>query len=758
MTFKILLGFIVFCFSFLSLRSIYLKRYLSSFIYSLFFLINFIFGFELIQYILNLGGDSFIEVNNFNYLEFKFWIESYFAQFVFKIHDRNIFFALCGLFFFIFNEFIKKKFLHNSYHIRINNIFTIILFFIIFYSYYLLFNNVIKLAFQNINSYNNLIENFDNELKEYSYSEKMNVFVYIGESTSSMNMSIYDYYRDNTPNLDLLLNDRGFLKFNNIFSTHTHTSPSLLETLSFPVNVDQNTLSIENRDRISIIDPVNKLNIKTKLISNQGSSGSWNQASSVIFKNIEDKIFATDLNVGNRDFLINRKFDHIFLEENLSKENLNDYKLIFFHSYAGHGDYLDNIPNSFKKNIDDFYKSIHKREPYGINGISKNIDNIENYDSAIKYIDYSISKSINLIKSQKKPWVFLYFSDHGDAVFPNRGHDSAQYVIEMATIPLFIYFNDTALNQYPDLFDKYKKISKQGDVHSSANIIPISIYDFLGINVNSDLKKKVNAHSPIIVRNLGKVNSYVKIFSDINPENLINKSDSASKILSSNNKLNDLQKICYHRSNNLASALRGTMVTSCLELDIVVDGSDIFVYHPPDKSKLLLKDIFTFLKKKNPSYWLDAKNLNTPENCSIIFDFLNIHKDLFDKILLEFPSNSLNNFGELESCSFLKEIPSISLSYYLPTELLIECSKELDLNSSNKNNCNLLDESVKKIENTDLFSDLSFDYKGKTAVLEFFDTDKYNFNIWNIDFEDIGEVESIKIDYMIPNISDANIR
>ena len=758
MTFKILLGFIVFSFSFLSLRSIFFKKYLSSLIYSIFFFINFIFGFELIQYILNLGGDSFNEVSDFNYLEFKFWIESYFAQFVFKIHDRNIFFALCGILFFIVTELFKKKLINYSFHSRINNSFTLILFLIIFFSYYSLFNNVVKLAFQNINSYNNLIENFDNDLNEYSYSEKMKVFVYIGESTSTMNMSLYDYYRNNTPNLDSLSKENGFLKFNNIFSTHTHTSPSLLESLSFPVNITQNILTIEKRDRISIIDPINNLNIKTKLISNQGSSGSWNQASSVIFKNIKDKKFATDLNVGNRDFLINRKFDHIFLKDNLSQDDLNNNSLIFFHSYAGHGDYLNYIPDQFKKNIDNFYKIIQKREPFGINGISKDIENIENYDSAIKYIDYSISEAINFIKFQKTPWVFLYFSDHGEAVFPNRGHDSAQYVIEMTRVPLLIYFNDVALTQFPELFDKYKKLSKQDDIQSLANIIPLSIYEFLGIELSHDTKRKVKSSSPIIVRDLGNINSYVKLFNDIYLENWIDKSDSATKIISSKEKLNENQEICYHRSNNLASALRGTLVTSCLELDIVIEDSNIFVYHPPDESKLLLDDIVTFLNKKRPSYWLDAKNLNTNENCSIILDFLKKNRNSFNEILIEFPTNSISNVSKYESCAALKEMPFIKLSYYLSTDLLLECSNELEINSLFKKNCNLLRNNMEEINNTNLFSDLSFDYKGRKAVLEFFDTNKFNFNSWNMDFEDINSDPSIKIDFIIPNISDPNIR
>ena len=58
----------------------------------------------------------------------------------------------------------------------------------------------------------------------------MNLIVHIGESTSSMNWSLYGYFRDTNPRL-MSLDENELMIFRNIFSTHTHTTPSLLDTL-----------------------------------------------------------------------------------------------------------------------------------------------------------------------------------------------------------------------------------------------------------------------------------------------------------------------------------------------------------------------------------------------------------------------------------------------------------------------------------------------------------------------------------------------
>ena len=59
------------------------------------------------------------------------------------------------------------------------------------------------------------------------------IFLYLGESTSSMNMKIYGYPRETTPKLEIFSKENdNFIKVPNVWSTHTHTIPSLLDIFS----------------------------------------------------------------------------------------------------------------------------------------------------------------------------------------------------------------------------------------------------------------------------------------------------------------------------------------------------------------------------------------------------------------------------------------------------------------------------------------------------------------------------------------------
>ena len=81
--------------------------------------------------------------------------------------------------------------------------------------------------------------------------------------------------------------------------------------------------------------------------------------------------------------------------------------------------------------------------PYSsaITGNIKSLNEVEHYDSTISYVDFSVSNAIELINSSSAPWVFIYFSDHGESVFSNKGHDSSRFEHEMVRVPLIMFFN-----------------------------------------------------------------------------------------------------------------------------------------------------------------------------------------------------------------------------------------------------------------------------------------------------------------------------
>ena len=113
-------------------------------------------------------------------------------------------------------------------------------------------------------------KNFDNDFISEEFSQnKVNLFIHIGESTSSMNWSLYKYFRNTNPKLSKLEKDK-LLVFRDVFSTHTHTTPSLLDAFSFDLNNESNgdLLTVYEKNKINIFDILKFHNVSLLNLSN----------------------------------------------------------------------------------------------------------------------------------------------------------------------------------------------------------------------------------------------------------------------------------------------------------------------------------------------------------------------------------------------------------------------------------------------------------------------------------------------------------
>lgn len=726
-----------------------------------------IFSFNsTIGYLRNLGTDSFLEGQNFDIFEALFWLKTFWLQFSFSLTIEEFFlYTAVAVTIFIFVEailfFLEKDLKKN---IKIKFYFgKILIIFSVFFSIW----GTIDLFITKKQVFAQIQDNFTNSSPEVRSNPKLSVLIYIGESTSTMNMSFYGYPRKTTPLLDLLkIKERGLIKFDNVFSTHTHTSPSLLEALSLSLKTDDYLVPIWQRSRVPIIDVLNKANIKTNLYSNQGQAGSFNQANTVIFKNAKKKIFSTENRfLGNDDYKIKKPFDHELFNESFSNNDFTsslEHSLYVFHGYAGHGEYQNNIPPNYRKNVDNFFKFL---EPSAVTGNNNSLNIIEEYDSAIKYIDYAVTNAIKLVKNSKNPLVFIYFSDHGESVFTNRGHDSSRFTHEMARVPFLMFFNDAAIQIAPDLYKKYYELSKNKNISSLAQL-PSTLFDLLSIKVTENNVPSIGelvTPQPILIRQTKDGTTAINLSSNELNNKLIDKTDSATNHLISSqifNKSHD-PVLCYHRSNTIAKLLRGAMVTKCLELDIVVNNDEIFVYHPPAKNTgLTLKKVFFSIHNSNiNSIWLDAKNINTSSSCNKFVSYLKNNKFYKSKILLEFPSYSHSVRLDIKNCiEELKKLNNIFRSYYVPTKNLIECSKALKKNLLfNKNSyCKALELDLMKAKNSKLFTDISFNYKGIEAIKNIHFTKEFKWNAWNLKLSELKELKKYNFRMLILNNDDPN--
>lgn len=284
----------------------------------------------------------------------------------------------------------------------------------------------------------------------------LRVVVYIGESTTAMHWSLYGYPIKTTPRLQAFAATHpGFLKFSHVMSTHTHTSPSLLQALSFGMSGESVYQRIYDARRASLVDVLARAGIPSLLLSAQGASGTYNLASSIIFSSVTERYFANPGSVllGNMA-TIDQVPDGVFFHDVLGKFKAfhsEGTAVAFLHSYAGHGPYAENLPESSRLPLDPMFRGARPEDLFGSLQSTDLMDDLAAYESAMRYIDTNVAQVMEQAADATEPTVVLYFSDHGDSVGTARGHDSSRLQHEMMRVPFLMYFNEAAKRVAPDL-------------------------------------------------------------------------------------------------------------------------------------------------------------------------------------------------------------------------------------------------------------------------------------------------------------------
>lgn len=689
------------------------------------------------NYLKNLGTDSFTELQKFDNSEALFFLMSIKSiLFYFKFNKILNEIILLGVIFLISKKYFG--FINQKYK---------------FVPQILLISGIALFTYQNFKSFQSnssffkqVNNNFHADIAKKnrpSLPRKLLLIVYIGESTSASNMQIYGYQRNTTPKLSKLASENSLIVFPNVLSTHTHTTPSLLEALSV-AREQSATDSIENLKRASISDVLDSIGINTYLFSNQGYSGSFNLASPIIF-NKSKRNFSLDLMIGNNDSKAKKPFDYEYFKlalDNYLDTFKNNTEVVFLHSYAGHGNYLKFIPEEFRHPIDN---SLAKSNPYSISTIAteQTIQRIEDYDSAMTYIDDSLNNLFKQTDALPFPTATIYFSDHGDSVYSGSGHDSSRANIYNFRVPLVMHFNTEARKAYPEIYSKYQKLSQARSI-DTLDKLPTLILDLLGFN-NNDLSNSI-----FLLPNFGEQNSdkaksiFVrKTNSDITKISLsiegVNKGEyndigTGAFIIDKLNKHNSL--LCFHGANNYEGIARANITTNCHEFDLVVNDDALEVYHPPKKNIHLTIESLINERSKSKHFWIDSKNANNPIACHKIADFLTINRANFASAMVEFPHSTDFSNKEISSCISKLNMANVEQSFYLNTGLGKKCLKQSSSNKFDGADCNVI---KNQIEIAKKYSIRNISYDIKLAdIVDYFDPNKQLIhNTWSLYPEEI---------------------
>ncbi len=279
--------------------------------------------------------------------------------------------------------------------------------------------------------------------------EDLIVVLAIGETSRQKNFTLYGYKGNETN--PLLSQKKGLYALNGIakYGSTIYAIPNIL-----------------SRDDIKLATISSKLGIKTTCFANFQMYGNCG---------VVEEVKVSDCKYGDC-------YDEDVLT--LLKKDLSSYtsaqKMIFLHLGGGsHGPlFHKRYPPNFQR-----FKPMCKDADVLNNCTKQELYN--SFDNTILYVDYVLSNIIDELEKTKKPYIFIYVSDHGESLLENGRifhgmPPGVKLPDEQAQVPLLVKSN------LPLTIDK-KDEYKQQEIYDT-------ILDLLSIDVEQLRKDKVFIH------------------------------------------------------------------------------------------------------------------------------------------------------------------------------------------------------------------------------------------------------------------------
>ena len=199
----------------------------------------------------------------------------------------------------------------------------------------------------------------------------------------------------------------------------------------------------------SILETAKAAGYTTYWISNQQKYGAWDTPIAEIASTADHEVWL-NRNVGEQ--ITTGVYDEK-LAEVIPPIQPGENALIMIHLMGCHGSYRERYPLSFQ-------------------AFTGGISRIDEYDNSVLYNDFVLRQIYNTVKTLPDFQAFIYFSDHGEDVVHNAGHESTKFSWPMARIPFIVHVSDLFTHTNPVTVQAMK-------CHQDAYWTNDLLYDFL---------------------------------------------------------------------------------------------------------------------------------------------------------------------------------------------------------------------------------------------------------------------------------------
>ena len=302
----------------------------------------------------------------------------------------------------------------------------------------------------------------------------------IGESHNKQHMSLYGYPRENTPELDQRVRQETLIVFENAWSNHTHTDPSLSYALT-------ETNQYNGKRWIatpSLSAVARRAGIATWWISNQQMLGIWDNHVAMLAKE-SDNVISINTEIGKLSHGTNRdKLDTALIPYLQDVLRQPGEKLIIVHLYGNHGNYCQRYPKSWGPYSGELELSV-----FGKASATAHLEEVNCYDNSIQYNDFVLDRIFDSLENSDIPVSVFYFADHSEEIFEGKAHNSGNFDFAMSDIPMVFTASDSWKEEFPgrwkQLINNRKKIFTNDLVFET--VLGLMGVEGTGIDTKNDL-------------------------------------------------------------------------------------------------------------------------------------------------------------------------------------------------------------------------------------------------------------------------------
>ena len=250
------------------------------------------------------------------------------------------------------------------------------------------------------------------------------VIFIIGESASRDYMHIYTpgFPYDDTPWMEEMTQNPGFILYQNTYSSWTQTVPVLERALTEKSQYNDK----EFFESASLLDVAKKIGYKTYWFSNQGRYGQFDSAITMVAKTADEAEWTDD------SYTFTSKYDEELLPY-LTRIDPHANNFIVLHLMGSHIYYNNRYPDAWAKFASAEGDSAMTSAP--------------SYANSVLYTDHILKEIFDYAQKNLNLRAMVYFSDHGENL--KISHNPDVFKFDMVKIPFFIYLSPAYREAFP---------------------------------------------------------------------------------------------------------------------------------------------------------------------------------------------------------------------------------------------------------------------------------------------------------------------